>query len=282
MLKKFDDVVFLHILINSNDYRLTLGEPRQIKYEVTSMLKGKIAIVTGGGQGIGKHAAKTLAENGVKIVVADINPETAEKTAAELSAISESMALRIDVRDEEDVQNAFDTVTKKFGGIDVLVNNAGVVPHFRWGLPLWPKISDMPLEFWDQVIRTNLYGTFLCTKHVIPHLQNRNGGHIINLYGGGGTKPFGALTYMVTKDGIRTFTRFVAEEVRDSNICVISFSPRVPIATETAPETAKDTLPGPQILGDAFVLAAGLSLDVSGQCLAYEEGKLVKEDPMEG
>lgn len=246
------------------------------------MLEGKIAVVTGGGQGIGKHAAKTLAENGVKVAIADINQETAEKTAAELSALSETAAVALDVRNEDDVRSALDTVVQKFGGIDILVNNAGVVPHFRWGIPRWPTIADMPLEFWDRVIRTNLYGTFLCTKHAIPHLKDRNGGHIINLYGGGGTKPSGALTYMVTKDGIRTFTRFVAEEVRDANICVVTFSPRVPIATETAPETARKEMPGPEILGDAFVLAAQLPLESSGQCLAHEDGKLVSEAPMEG
>jgi len=245
-------------------------------------LKGKVAVVTGGAQGIGKHAAKTLAENGVKLVVADINQETAEETAAELSALSETIAISLDVRNEEDVRSTFDTVSKNFGGIDILVNNAGVVPHFRWGMPLWPQISDMPVEFWDRVIQTNLYGTFFCTKHAIPHLKNRSGGHIINLYGGGGTKPSGALTYMVTKNSIRTFTRFVAEEVRDANICVVTISPRVPIATETAPETIREKLPGPEMLGDAFVLAAQLSLEVSGQCLAHEEGKLVIEDPMEG
>ena len=246
------------------------------------MLEGKIAVVTGGGQGIGKHAAKTLAENGAKIVVADINQDTAEKTAAELSAFSETIAVSLDVRNEDDVRRTFDTVTEKFGGIDILVNNAAIVPHFWWGSPLWPHISDMPLEFWDRVIRTNLYGTFFCTKHGIPHLKDRNGGHIINLYGGGGTNPPGALTYVVTKDAIRTFTRFVAEEVRESNICVVTISPRVPIATETAPETAKKTMPGPDILGDAFVLAAQLSLESSGRCLALEEGKLVREEPMEG
>lgn len=246
------------------------------------MLNGKIAIVTGGGQGIGRHAAKTLAENGAKIVIADINQETAEKTAADLSALAETMAVSLDVRDEGNVQSAFDTVAKKFGGIDILVNNAGIVPHFRWGLPRWPQIGDMPAEFWDRVIQTNLYGTFFCTKHAIPHMKTRNGGHIINLFGGGDPKPPGALTYMVTKNGIRTFTRFVAEEVRESNICVVTFSPRYAIATETAPETAKDAMPAPEILGDAFVLASELSLEFSGQCLAYEDGKLVKEGPMEG
>lgn len=86
----------------------------------------------------------------------------------------------------------------------------------------------------------------------------------------------------MTKDGIRTFTRFAAEEARDSNICVVSIAPGVPIATETAPEAAKKTLPGPDILGDAFVQAAQLSLESSGQCLAYKAGKLVKAEPREG
>jgi len=246
------------------------------------MLKGKIAVVTGGGQGIGKHAAKTLAEAGVRVAIADINRETAEKTAAELGALSETMAVTLDVRDEDEVRTAFELVSKKLGGIDILINNAGIVPHFRWGVPLWPRIADMPVEFWDRVMRTNLYGTFFCTRHAIPHLTARGGGHIVNLYGGGRTEPPGALAYMVTKNGIRTFTRFVAEEVRASNICVVTFSPRFAIATETAPEEARNRMPAPDVLGDAFVLAARLPMETSGQCLAYEDGKLVPEEPMEG
>jgi NAD(P)-dependent dehydrogenase (short-subunit alcohol dehydrogenase family) len=246
------------------------------------MLEGKVAVVTGSGQGIGKHAARTLAESGAKVVIADFNQDLARKTAAELGNLSEAMAITLDVRNEADVQSALKAVADKFGRIDILVNNAGVVPHFRWGVPRWPQVSDMPLDFWDRVIRTNLYGTFLCTKHVIPHLRKQGGGHIINMYGGGGTKPSGALTYVVTKDAIRTFTRFNAEEVRDANICVVSISPGNPIATETAPEAAKKELPGPDILGDAFVLAAQLPLDASGKCWAYEDGKLVRAEPMEG
>jgi 3-oxoacyl-[acyl-carrier protein] reductase len=243
------------------------------------MLKDKIAVVTGGGQGLGKHAAKTLAENGVKIVIADVNLEAAEQAAAELSAFSETAALALDVRNEDAVQRAFNTVTDKFGGVDILVNNAAIVPHFRWGSTLWPPISDMPHEFWDSVIQTNLYGTFNCTKHAIPHMKTRKGGHIINLWGGGGTR---ALAYMVTKNGIRTFTRYVAEEVRDDNICVVTFSPRFAIATETAPQEAKDRMPSPEVLGDGFVLSAQLPMDSSGQCFAHEDGKLVPEAAMEG
>jgi 3-oxoacyl-[acyl-carrier protein] reductase len=238
--------------------------------------------VTGSAQGIGKHAAKTLAENGVKVVIADVNRDAAEATAAELGKLSEAMAVTLDVRNEDDVQAMFETVAAKFGQIDILINDAGIVPHFRWGVPRWPQVSEMPFEFWDRVIRTNLYGTFLCSKNVVPYLKKRNGGHIVNLYGGGGTKPAGALAYVVTKDAIRTFTRFMAEEVRDANICVVSVAPGGAIATETAPDKAKLELPGPDVLGDTFVLAAQLSLDASGQCFTYEDGKLVKAPPMEG
>ncbi|MBK17632.1 MAG: hypothetical protein CMM52_02155 [Rhodospirillaceae bacterium] len=249
---------------------------------MSKVLEEKVAVVTGAGQGIGKHAAKTLAENGASVAIADINLETAEQAASELGAISEAMAVVLDVRDEQDVRAGFEKVAGHFGGIDILVNNAGVVPHFRWGLQRWPQVSDMPHEFWDRVIQTNLYGTFNGTKHVIPHMKERGGGHIINLYGGGDSKPAGALAYMVTKDAIRTFSRFSAEEVRDSNICVVTFSPRFAIATETAPDSAKEAMPRPEVLEDAFVLAAQMGLDSSGKCFAYEDGKLVDEDPMVG
>jgi NAD(P)-dependent dehydrogenase (short-subunit alcohol dehydrogenase family) len=113
-------------------------------------------------------------------------------------------------------------------------------------------------------------------------MAKRRSGHIINLYGGGGVRPGGAGTYMVTKDGIRTFSRYVAEEVRDANICVVTFSPRVPIATETAPEEALKRMPGPEILGQAFVLCAELPLAQSGKCFAHDNGKLVEEAGREG
>jgi len=206
----------------------------------------------------------------------------AEKTATEIGALTESLAIHTDVRSEDSVKKMIDEVIRRFGQIDVMMNNAAIVPHFAWNIPRWPLITDMPVEFWDRVIHTNLYGTFFGTKHALPHMVKRKSGHIINLYGGGGVRPGGAATYMVTKDGNRTFTRYVAEEVRDANICVITFSPRVPIATETAPEEALRRLPGPEILGQGFVLCAQLSMAQSGKCFAYENGKLVDELPREG
>ncbi len=243
------------------------------------MLDGKVVIVTGGGKGIGRHAAKTFAESKAKVVVADFDQARLKRTADELGHTTQVLGIHVDVRNEEAVRKMVTHVLDRFGQVDVLLNNAAIVPHFAWNIPRWPLISEMPKEFWDRVIQTNLNGTFLCTKHVLPHMVKRKSGHIINLYGGGGLKPGGACAYMVTKDGLRTFTRYVAEEVRDSNICVVIFSPRVPIATEDAPEEALQRLPGPEVLGQAFVLAAELPMEKSGQCFAHENGKLVNETP---
>lgn len=246
------------------------------------MLEGKVVVITGSGQGIGKHAARTFAQEKAKVVIADFNLDLAKKTAAEIDASTESIAIDTDVRSEDSVKKMIDEVIHRCGQIDIMMNNAAIVPHFAWNIPRWPLIVDMPVDFWNRVIHTNLYGTFFGTKHVIPHMAKRKSGHIINLYGGGGVRPGGAATYMVTKDGIRTFTRYVAEEVRDDNICVVTFSPRVPIATETAPEEALKRLPGPEILGRGFVLCAQLPMAQSGKCFAYENGKLVDELPREG
>lgn len=241
------------------------------------MLEGQVVIVTGSGQGIGRHAATTFAQEKAKVIVADLNEEKNKATAAELAQMTETFALHVDVRDEDSVKRMVDQVVSRFGRIDVLVNNAAIVPHFAWGIPRWPRISDMGKDFWDRVIQTNLGGTFLCTKYVLPHMEAKQSGHIINLYGGGGTKPAGACAYMVTKDAIRTFTRYVAEEVRDSNVCVVIFSPRVPIVTESAPAEAFTRLPGPDILGPGFVLAAQLPMDQSGEIFSYQDGKLINE-----
>ena len=241
------------------------------------MLEGKVVIVTGSGKGIGRHAAKTFAQEKAKVVVADVNQEWTERTARELSPLTETLAVDVDVRSEDAVKRMVDQVMRRFGQIDVLVNDAAIVPHFAWGIPRWPRIRDMEKDFWDRVIQTNLGGTFLCTKHVLPHMEAKRSGHIINLYGGGGIKPAGSCAYIVTKEAIRTFTRYVAEEARDSNVCVVTFSPRVPIVTEGAPDEALMRLPGPEILGNGFVLAAQLPMESSGQIFAFQEGRLVAE-----
>src|SRR5262245_36675605 len=116
------------------------------------MLQGKIVLVTGSAKGIGKHAAKTFAQEKAKVVIADVNQDGARKTAGELSQLSETFALGVDVRNEDDVKRMVDQILSRFGQIDILVNNAAIVPHFAWGIPRWPRIRDMGKDFWDRVI----------------------------------------------------------------------------------------------------------------------------------
>lgn len=240
------------------------------------MLQGKVVIVTGGAKGIGRYAAHTIAQAGGTVVLADIDTQRLSQTASELRTLKfEILALPADVRDENSVRAMAHQVVERFGRIDVLINDAGVVPHFNWGIPRWSRIRFLEREFWDRVIQTNLGGTFLCTKSVLPFMETQRSGHIINLWGGGRPQNHGACAYVVSKDAIRTFTRFVAEEERGWNVCVVAISPRQAIATEDAPDEARKRLPGPEILGDGFVLAADAGMELSGKTVEYRNGTLV-------
>src|SRR5512146_1072629 len=102
-------------------------------------MHGKVAIVTGGAKGIGRHAAQTLAKAGAKIVLADADVERMHKTLAEIKQINgETLAVPTDVRDEKDVRRLVHEAIDRFGQIDALINDAGIVPHFNWCIPRWP------------------------------------------------------------------------------------------------------------------------------------------------
>ena len=239
------------------------------------MLRGKVAVITGAGKGIGRYIAHGFAREGAKIAISDIDVERMKKTENELREMGgDVLALKCDVREENEVRSVMKEVASRFGAIDILVNNAGIVTHFGWGVPRWPLVRDMEKSFWDKVMDTNLGGTFLCTKHALPYMQKRRSGHVINLYGGSPPKTVGSCVYSVSKDAIRTFTRFVAEEVREWNICVVAVSPGGAIATEDAPEEVRAKMPGPESAGNRFVLAAEAGMDLSGQRLTLKNSRL--------
>jgi len=234
------------------------------------VLEGQAVLVTGGSQGIGRYIAHSFARAGARVAVADIGPT--DTVVGELQDLtSDAMGVKADVRNEQDVRSMVDQVVSRFGQIDVLVNNAGIVPHFQWGVPQWPRIRDMEQSFWDRVIGTNLGGTFLCTKHVLPHMESRRSGHVISLHGGGGNR---ACAYVVSKEAIVVFTRYVAEEEREFNVCVVAMGPGGPIAHELAPEEARQRMSGVDIIGDRFVLAAQADMALSGKLLTFTDGKL--------
>ena len=237
------------------------------------MMDGKVAVITGSGKGIGRYVAKTFADAGAHVVVADIVPlDTVERELHERGA--RTLAVPTDVRSEEQVQSLVNAAMEQFGRIDVLVNNAAIVTHFLWGLPRWPRVRDMDKAFWDNVIGTNLGGTFLCTKYVLPHMEAQGSGHVVSTMGGANPAAFGGSPYGVSKDAIRSFTRFVAEEEREFNICVVAIAPGTQIATEEAPPEARERMAGPEFVGDRFVRAAQASMDLSGHLLEIKDGEL--------
>lgn len=239
------------------------------------MLEGKVVVVTGSARGIGRYISHTFAKEGAHLAIADIEP--LDQVEGELRGMeAEVLAVPTDVTNEDQVRALMQRVADRFGHIDVLVNNAGIVPHFAWGGPRWAAIRDMDKSFWDKVINTNLGGTFLCTKHALPYMRQQGSGHVISLFGGGGGT--GAAAYVVSKFAIKTFTKYVAEEERDANVCVVSLGPGGTIATEKAPEEARQRLPGPELAGNRFVLAAQAGMDMSGHLLDLKDGKIVIDE----
>lgn len=237
--------------------------------------KERSVVVSGAAKGIGRYIALGAAARGAKVAIGDIDEEGLRMVEAELRSFGNSVvAIPTDVQSEDDVRRLMETTFKEFGSIDYLVNNAAIVPHFSWGGPRWPRVRDMDLEFWSNVIGTNIQGSFLCSKHAIGFMEQQGSGHIVNLYGGGGPTPPGGLAYVMTKEALVTFTQYLAEEVREHNICVMSVDPGAAIATERAPDEARARMPGPESVGDRFFLAAEAGMEFSGHLVSLVDGRL--------
>lgn len=136
--------------------------------------QGKVAIVTGGGQGIGKGIARRLLAEGMAVVIADSDREAGEETAAEFAPLGAVSFLETDVGDEESVARMVRDTLSRYGRIDALVNNAGIA-HHDWG-----TVERLSLADWNRLIGTNLTGAFLCVKHAIPHLRSA-AGSVVNI-----------------------------------------------------------------------------------------------------
>ena len=136
-------------------------------------LDGKVAVITGAGGGMGRDAAVLFTEEGAKVCAADVNAAAAEETVALCSG--EAFAFAVDVADEAQVAAMMAATAERFGGIDVLYNNAGISPDDD------ASILDTSVEAWQRVQDVNTKGVFLCCKHGIPYLQRRGGGSVINV-----------------------------------------------------------------------------------------------------
>ena len=196
-------------------------------------MKGKIALVTGSGRGIGKAIAIGLAREGLDIVVTDIDLDSAKATAAEVMDLGEkSMAIRCDVSDYDEVKQMVDKVVAEWGGIDVLVNNAGVAVSKMW--------EDLEKSDWDRVIRINLGSVLNCSKAVLETMKKRGGGSIISMASMSAKSISDAASpdYTATKAAIIGLTRQLAYELGPHNIRVNAICPgtvKTPL-TEMSPK----------------------------------------------
>lgn len=185
-------------------------------------LKGKVAVITGSGQGIGKIYAQWLANEGAKVVVADINYEKAQSVAAELNAQNlEALAVSVDVTNEMQLKETVQKIIEKFGTIDILVNNAAMFSTLKM-----KSFEEISSEEWDQVLAINLKGMFLCCKAIVPIMKKQKSGRIINTSAAAvlAGRPY-YLHYTSSKAGVIGFTRSLAREVGDYNITVNSVAP---------------------------------------------------------
>ncbi len=177
-------------------------------------LKGKVAIVTGGGKGLGRGIALAFAREGANVAIAGRSEDALLKTAAEIERLGrKALAIPTDVSKEDQVSNFVNKVKDEFGEIDFLVNNAGVL--------LSKKVTETALEDWEEVINTNLRGTFLMTRAVLEIMKKQRSGHIFNISSVGGRIGLAEKSaYCASKFGIVGFSKAVAKEVKQDNIKV--------------------------------------------------------------
>jgi NAD(P)-dependent dehydrogenase (short-subunit alcohol dehydrogenase family) len=179
-------------------------------------MHGKVAIMTGGSQGIGLAVAEGLADAGARIVVADLNG--AEEAAA---AFPDGVGITADVSDEADVRRLVAEVVERCGGVDVLVNNAGLYAS----LEMRP-FDQIPLDEWRKVMDVNVASMFLMCREVVPVMRGRGGGKIVNISSGTPFRgvPF-LLHYVTSKGAIVALTRALAKEVGKDEILVNCVAP---------------------------------------------------------
>jgi NAD(P)-dependent dehydrogenase (short-subunit alcohol dehydrogenase family) len=181
---------------------------------------GKVAIVTGGALGIGRATAQLLAREGATVAITDINDDAGEAVAQDVAdAGGRARYWHVDVSDEDAVREAFDAVADTFGGIDVLVNNAGIAGTDK-------PTDELTKEEWDEVMAINVNGVFYCTKHAVPHMKAQGGGSIINL-----SSIYGIISapdippYHASKGAVRSMTKTDALLYAEDAIRVNSVHP---------------------------------------------------------
>lgn len=232
------------------------------------MLKDKVAIITGGGRGIGKAIALAFARAGADVAVVSRTRLELEAVASEIHELGRrALVVVADISDPADVSRIVRDTLSEFGQIDILVNNAAVTA---------PKpVIETPLEDWSRIINVNLTGVFLCAQAVLKPMIDRQEGKIINISSGSGARGSpGNAAYSASKGGVIAFTQALAGEVRELGIQVNVICPG-PIKTEMlafrpqsgSPATALDALEPEEVAGAALFLASDYSGRMNAQII---------------
>lgn len=251
------------------------------------LVDGKVALITGGAQGIGKGIVEVFAQHGAHVVVLDVKDEEAKAAAAEAERVCgrRALALHLDVTDPENVRRVMDTVVDEFGRIDVLVNNAGLMRNH--------DILDFPLEDWQQVFKVNMEGPFLCSQAAARKMVDlKTGGVIINISSCAANKADRRhAAYSASKAALICFTRILALELGQYNIRANAVLPgatgptpmlqsvfeKVPgIEQELISKTTLGKLATPTDQGNAVVfLASDMASHITGEYLIVSGGEFM-------
>jgi len=216
-------------------------------------LTDKVALVTGGGQGLGEAICRSLAEAGAVVVVADIREDQAEKVAESLrSQDAKALALRLDVSDEVQAESVIRRTVQDCGRLDILINNAGIdrtVP-----------VEELTVEDWDRIMAVNLRGPFVMSKHAMALMRDQRRGHIVNITSTAAKRAWAnASAYHASKWGLVGLSHALHVEGRPDGIkvtAVVSGGMRTPFILERFPDTDPLNLQDPKNVADTvrFVL----------------------------
>jgi len=220
-------------------------------------LKDRVAIVTGGGKGIGEEICLGLSREGAKIVIAEIDIENSEEVIKKIQNNgSEAIVIKTDVSDENSINNMVEEAIKHFGKIDILINNAGI-RHIK-------KLLDHTKKDWDEMIAVNLTGPYLSCKAVIPHMIKQGKGKIVNF---GSIASFmgrpDRVGYVAAKSGVLGLTRALAVDLTRKNINVNTICPGL-ISTSFNKKFAEDPTHGEAWGKETIVGRWGLPTDIVG------------------
>lgn len=220
-------------------------------------LDGKVALISGGARGQGATEAKLFVREGAQVVFGDVLDEAGRQVEAEIRATGgDATYVRLDVTHEEDWREAVGTAVNRYGQLNILVNNAGIL--------LRRSIEEMTGEEWDRIMAVNLKGVFLGTKYAIPAMRRAGGGSIVNISSTAGLvgSPGNSSAYTATKGGVRLFTKATAIQHAKDNIRCNSVHPG-PIATDMIRETLEDPAQWEQRLKRLPMRRAGRPEDVA-------------------